>query len=140
MKKLIALLLALVMVLSLAACGGEKAEAPKADAPKADAPAADGVVTIKLMMSQTQQPGVSAAVEAFNKAYENDTPYRKNTGAHLVNHYPDAARMFAFDTMMMRYTLGLEKGESVRYSFYDKRDCTPQMALLFQPRSVLSAG
>ena len=70
MKKLIALLLALVMVLSLAACGGEKAEAPKADAPKADAPAADGVVTIKLMMSQTQQPGVSAAVEAFNKAYE----------------------------------------------------------------------
>lgn len=27
-------------------------------------------VTIKLMMSQTQQPGVSAAVEAFNKAYE----------------------------------------------------------------------
>ncbi len=56
---------------------------------------------------------------AFNKAYENDTPYRKNTGAHLVNHYPDAARMFAFDTMMMRYTLGLEKGESIRYSFYD---------------------
>ena len=67
MKKLIALLLALVMVLSLAACGGEKAEAPKADAPAA---AEDGVVTIKLMMSQTQQPGVSAAVEAFNKAYE----------------------------------------------------------------------
>ena len=67
MKKLIALLLALVMVLSLAACGGEK----KAETPKADAPAAqDGVVTIKLMMSQTQQPGVSAAVEAFNKAYE----------------------------------------------------------------------
>lgn len=27
-------------------------------------------VTIKLMMSQTQEPGVSAAVEAFNKAYE----------------------------------------------------------------------
>ena len=74
MKKLIALLLALVMVLSLAACGGSeepKAEAPKADAPAAEAPAAeDGVVTIKLMMSQTQKPGVSAAVEAFNKAYE----------------------------------------------------------------------
>ena len=71
MKKLIALLLALVMVLSLAACGGEKADAPKAEEPKAEAPAAeDGVVTIKLMMSQTQQPGVSAAVEAFNKAYE----------------------------------------------------------------------
>lgn len=31
---------------------------------------ADEPVTIKLMMSQTQQPGVSVAVEAFNKAYE----------------------------------------------------------------------
>ena len=69
MKKLIAMLLALVMVLGLAACGN--AGENKTDAPKADAPAAeDGVVTIKLMMSQTQQPGVSAAVEAFNKAYE----------------------------------------------------------------------
>ena len=44
MKKLIALLLALVMVLGLAACGGNDApaaDAPAADAPAADAPAAD---------------------------------------------------------------------------------------------------
>ena len=44
MKKLIALLMALVMVLSLAACGGSSApaatEAPKADAPATEAPAA----------------------------------------------------------------------------------------------------
>jgi len=40
MKKIISLLLALVMVLSLAACGA-KAEAPAAEAPKADAPAAE---------------------------------------------------------------------------------------------------
>ena len=39
MKKLIAMLLALVMVVGLVACGGEKA--PAADAPAADAPAAD---------------------------------------------------------------------------------------------------
>ena len=39
MKKLIALLLALVMVLGLVACGN--ADAPAADAPAADAPAAD---------------------------------------------------------------------------------------------------
>lgn len=63
MKKLIAVLLALVMVLSLAACGSSE---QKNDTPEGE----DGVVTIKLMMSQTQQPGVSAAVEAFNKAYE----------------------------------------------------------------------
>ena len=44
MKKLIALLLAALMVLSLAACGGSSApaaEAPAAEAPAADAPAAD---------------------------------------------------------------------------------------------------
>lgn len=80
MKKLIALLLTLAMVLSLAACGSgsQKTEEPAASAATAapaagDAPAApaeSGPVTIKLMMSQTQQPGVSAAVEAFNKAYE----------------------------------------------------------------------
>ena len=44
MKKLIALLLALVMVFALAACGGEKTpaetKAPAADAPKDDAPQA----------------------------------------------------------------------------------------------------
>lgn len=80
MKKLIALLLTLAMVLSLAACGSgsQKTEEPAASAATAapaagDAPAPpaeSGPVTIKLMMSQTQQPGVSAAVEAFNKAYE----------------------------------------------------------------------
>ena len=75
MKKLIALLLAAAMVLALAACGSGsgKTETPAASAAPAasgDAAPSDGPVTIKLMMSQTQQPGVSAAVEAFNKAYE----------------------------------------------------------------------
>ena len=42
MKKLIAMLLALVMVLSLVACSsGQPSDAPAADAPAADAPAAD---------------------------------------------------------------------------------------------------
>ena len=42
MKKIIAMLLALAMALSLAACGQAPAapEAPKAEAPKAEAPAA----------------------------------------------------------------------------------------------------
>ena len=54
MKKLLALLLALAIVLSLAACGGAPAEdkpaadAPAADAPAADAPAADAPATIKI--------------------------------------------------------------------------------------------
>lgn len=41
LTKLIALLLAAVMVLSLAACGGAKTDAPKTDAPKTDAPKGD---------------------------------------------------------------------------------------------------
>ena len=46
MKKIIALLLALAMVLSLAACGGKTeapaaTEAPKAEAPATEAPAAE---------------------------------------------------------------------------------------------------
>ena len=77
MKKLIALLLALVMVLSLAACGSSDkpaadapaADAPAADAPAQEAPAEEGVVTLKMMMTATQEPGVSAAVAAFNEAY-----------------------------------------------------------------------
>ena len=55
MKKLIALLLALVMVFGLVACGASepapeapKAEEPKADAPVADAPAANEDVTLRL--------------------------------------------------------------------------------------------
>ena len=56
MKKIIALLLALVMVMSLAACGGSSApaatEAPKADAPAAEAPAAEPV-TIKVAAIET---------------------------------------------------------------------------------------
>ena len=43
MKKILAMLLALSMVLSLAACGS-KAEAPAAEAPAAEAPAADGAI------------------------------------------------------------------------------------------------
>ncbi len=55
LKKLVSLLLAALM---LTAISGAAAEA------------AGDVVTIKLMMSQTQEPGVSAAVAAFNEAYQ----------------------------------------------------------------------
>ena len=47
MKKILALIMAMILVLSLAACGGSAApaatEAPKADAPAAEAPAAEAV-------------------------------------------------------------------------------------------------
>ena len=72
MKKIIALLLALAMVMSLAACGGKSepaaTEAPKADAPAAEAPAAEAV-TIKVAAIETAYGSqvwadVAAAFEA----------------------------------------------------------------------------
>ena len=77
MKKLIALLLALVMVFGLVACGAKDdapaadapaADAPAADAPAADAPAADealsGTITFTHYRSDLE-PEVEAIVEAF---------------------------------------------------------------------------
>ena len=59
MKKLLAIILAMVMVLSLAACGGSSApaaEAPAADAPAAEAPAAEA--------PGAEAPQVTAPTEA----------------------------------------------------------------------------
>ena len=59
-------LLTAAMVTGLTACGSKAAEETTAKA----AEGTDGEVTIHLMMSNSQELGVSAAVEAFNKAYE----------------------------------------------------------------------
>ena len=68
MKKFVAMLLAVVMVLSLAACGGSgasetkapAAEAPAAEAPAAEAPAAEGAApAIKIGLSGPMTGGAS---------------------------------------------------------------------------------
>ena len=68
MKKLMAMLLALVMVMSLVACGGSSApaatqapaaEAPKAEAPAPEAPAASGEkITINVMSFTNEVPNM----------------------------------------------------------------------------------
>lgn len=60
-------LLTAAMMAGLTACGSKAAEETTA---KVAGDSADGEVTIHLMMSNSQELGVSAAVEAFNKAYE----------------------------------------------------------------------
>ena len=60
-------LLTAAMVAGLTACGSKAAEETTA---KAAGDSVDGEVTIHLMMSNSQELGVSATVEAFNKAYE----------------------------------------------------------------------
>lgn len=66
-KKIWLGLLTAAMVAGLTACGSKAAEETTA---KAAGDSVDGEVTIHLMMSNSQELGVSAAVEAFNKAYE----------------------------------------------------------------------
>lgn len=69
-KKLLSGLLVAVMAMSLVACGSKKEEAATETAKsEASEEAADSETVIHLMMSNSQELGVSAAVEAFNEAY-----------------------------------------------------------------------
>ena len=68
MKKLIALLLALVMVLGLAACGA-KEEAPATEAPKAEAPAATEAPVV-------EEPAATGSVYYLNFKPEQDEAWQ----------------------------------------------------------------
>lgn len=85
MKKIIAMILALAMLLSLAACGGsgsteaKPTEAPAANAPAAEAPAAAGEKTVVIgglypltgsaaSSGQTMQYGINYAIKRINEA------------------------------------------------------------------------
>lgn len=81
MKKVLAVILTLAMVLSLAACGGKseapKTEAPKADAPKTDAPAEVQEITLKVWCPQNQvDTGIMAEQQA---AFQAEHPEYKIT-------------------------------------------------------------
>lgn len=71
LKKLLSGLLMATMVMSLTACGSKGGEtADDVSASETSKEASDGEeVVIHLMMSNSQELGVSAAVEAFNEAY-----------------------------------------------------------------------
>ena len=99
MKKLIALLLALAMVLSLAACGASepaatealKADAPAAEAPAAEAPAAPAAPEIKVGIAAPDVThGWVAGVAYYAEKYckDNGLEYKVHTSA-------DAAEMQA---------------------------------------------
>ena len=70
MKKLIAMLLALVMVLGLVACGA-KTDAPAADAPAADAPAADAAAGSVYWLNF--KPESDEALQNLAKMYTDET-------------------------------------------------------------------
>ena len=98
MKKILAMLLALVMVLSLAACGGSSApaeEAPKADAPAAEAPAAEapaeeasnliGVAMPTKDLQRWIQDGDNMKKQLEAAGYEVDLQYANNDVATQVS-------------------------------------------------------
>ena len=102
MKKIIALLLALVMVLSLAACGGNTetpaTEAPKADTPAAtEAPAGPEAITLKVWAPQEDQVNESSWLIQIQKAFEEAHPEYAITWDNGVCPEGDAATMVTAD-------------------------------------------
>ena len=84
MKKLIALLLALVMVFALCACGGGKTETPKTDAPKTDAPKTDAPKTdapkTDAPKADTPAPPPPAEPQVLRVAFRGDP----NSLCHVI--------------------------------------------------------
>lgn len=73
MKKLIALLLAMIMVLSMVACGAADApvaDAPAADAPAADAPAADAPTDTRYKIGFANIGEVNETCMAVKRSFE----------------------------------------------------------------------
>ena len=82
MKKILAILLALAMVLSLAACGASQTEEPATEAPKADAPVAEAPaeeehepVTIEFLCWGAAETTTSAAFTAMIEGFEAKYPW-----------------------------------------------------------------
>jgi len=97
MKKLLALLLALVMVLSMVACGAKTEPADKAeDAPAADAPAADAPAAPKEEEpSETIEPATtdpSTATTMPEEPIEEEAPPQKNFREEAGSVYSTTAK------------------------------------------------
>ena len=123
MKKLIALLLALVMILSLTACGGSaeapKADAPAAEAPKADAPAASGKTVLNIWSFTDEVPGMVQKYmdlhPEFAEKYEikvtiiatTDGQYQPALDQALAAGGPDAPDLYCAEAaFILKYSQG----------------------------------
>ena len=101
MKKLIAMLLACVMVLGLVACGGNAPEttAPADNAPETTAPVAEGpeAITLKVWAPQEDQVDASSWLCQMQAAFEAAHPEYAITWANGVCAEGDAATMVTAD-------------------------------------------
>ena len=96
MKKMLILILALMMVLSLVACGA-KNDAPAADTPAADAPAADDAVVIPGTEDGVLTVGMECAYAPYNWTQMDDSngavPIVNNPGAYANGYDVMIAKM-----------------------------------------------
>ncbi len=124
-KKIVALLLAMVMVLSMTACA--KTEAPKADAPVADAPAADAPAA----------DAPAADEPAADEPVEYVDPY-----AELAEDYDAESEAIYYDVLgdfHAAYTVALEESNvSARYAKMAIAEAKLMEAALMLP--LTSAG
>ncbi len=100
MKKIIALLLALVMALSLVACGGSETPAETKAPAAADAPAADAApeaITLKVWAPQEDQVDDSSWLIQVEKAFEEAHPEYTITWDNGVCAEGDAKTMVTAD-------------------------------------------
>ena len=88
MKKMLALVLALMMVLSLVACGGNN-DAPAADAPAADAPAADAPAADEAAFTGVEDGVLTVGMECAYAPY-NWTQMDDSNGAVPIVNNPGA--------------------------------------------------
>lgn len=99
MKKIIALLLAVVMVFALAACGGQSAPAaPAAPADSAPAEPAAAPVTLNVVTSYGGDDGNRANFEAAVASYEAETGNKVNDGSATSNEEWKAKVLTDFET------------------------------------------
>ena len=88
MKKMLALVLALMMVVSLVACGGNN-DAPAADAPAADAPAADAPAADEAAFTGVEDGVLTVGMECAYAPY-NWTQMDDSNGAVPIVNNPGA--------------------------------------------------
>lgn len=133
MKKLIALLLALVMVLSLVACGGNEAPAedPKDnEAPAADAeqPKDDGAAPVEVELwhyfdSSSDKDLIVQWIEEYNSIQDD---------IHITGTY------MSRDELMNQYIIGAVSGELPDIGMVDSPDMASYISMgLFSELSVV---
>lgn len=141
MKKILALILALVMVMSLAACGGEApkateapaAEAPAAtEAPAAEAPAAEEAKTVGIAMptkslerwnrdgSYLKEEFEKAGYEVLLTYSDNDVTQQNNDIGNLIADGVDLLIVAAIDGEALTQVLGDAKDAGIPVIAYDR--------------------